>query len=150
MTVAKPPITWVGTGGNNIWQGQGLPKAAIVLHIAQGTLAGCDAWFSNPQAQASANYCVGLDGTIHCYVDPFGADAPFANGIVNQPDATFQALAASHPQNPNWWSVSVEHAGMSGDPMPAAQMQASAQLVAWLYAADEVRIQAALAALKGG
>lgn len=133
MPVPKPPITWIGTAGQNTWKGAGQhPKVAIVLHIAQGSLSGIDSWFSDIRAQASANYAVGLDGTIHCYVDPASGEAPFANGIVQAPDATFQQLAAAHPSNPNYWTISVEHEGFSGKPLTAAQLHASAWLTAWL------------------
>lgn len=132
MTVQKPPVTYIGTNGQNIWTGKGLPKVAIVCHIMEGTLAGCDSWFSNPAAQASSNYGIGKDGTIHCYVDPESKDAPFANGLVNKPDAAFLTLAKAYPENPNYWTISIEHEGNSGDPMPPAQLAASAALAAWL------------------
>lgn len=143
MSVTKPAWTFVGTAGNNIWKGARQPAVAIVLHVMQGTLAACDGWFQNPAAQASSNFGIGKDGTIHCYVDPQGADAPYANGIVNGPDAAVQALLkAQNNVNPNWWSVSIEHEGTSafnevtatGTPfvLTAAQLAASTQLCAWL------------------
>ena len=106
-----------------------------MLHIAQGSLAGVDAWFSDPSAQASANYCVGQNGEIHCYVDPHGSDAPFANGLVQAPDATVQRLLqTSGGGNLNFVTVSIEHAGFSGSPtqLTPAQLHASAWLTAWL------------------
>lgn len=142
MSVAKPALTVVGTQGNNIWQGAGQKKLAVVLHVMQGTLAGCDATFANPSEQASANYGVGKTGIIHQYVDPQGLDAPYANGIVNTPDGSFKALQAENPANPNYWSVSIEHEGVSaynavtqtGTPfvLLPAQLAASAKLCAWL------------------
>lgn len=133
MTVSKPAITFIGTHGNNIWAGKGQKKLALVAHVAQGSMSGCDSWFSNPQAQASANYCVDVDGTIHCYVDPFGPDAPYANGLVQNPDSTVQALIQrAGGANLNWCTVSIEHAGFSGTPLTAAQLDASAHLAAWL------------------
>ncbi len=134
MSVTKPALTVVGTNGQNLWVGQGLPqKIALVAHVMQGTLSGCDSWFANPAAQASSNYGVGKDGSIHQYVDPQGKDAPFANGIAREPAATFRALQAMLPGvNPNWWSVSIEHEGMSGEPLTSAQLAASGHLTAWL------------------
>lgn len=131
--ITKPPMTIIDLGGVNQWIGAGRPKIAIVNHIAQGSLAACDSWFRNPAAQASANYIVALDGAIHQYVDPEGPNAPYANGLLNHPDTTVQALVAQeNGANPNYWSVSIEHEGMSGQAMPAAQLAASAQLTAWL------------------
>jgi N-acetylmuramoyl-L-alanine amidase len=133
MAVTKPAVVWIGTNGNNLWKGRGLHKLAIVLHIAEGSMAGIDSWFSNPAAQASSNYAVGLDGAIHEYVDPEGLDAPFANGAVAAPDAEAQALIArAGGQNLNWVTVSIEHAGRSGDVLTPAQFAASTQLAAWL------------------
>ncbi len=133
MTVLKPAWTYIGTGGVNIWAGRRQQPIAIVCHIMAGTLAACDSWFSNPAAQASANFGVGKDGTIHCYVDPQGRDAPYANGVLAKPDAAVQALLAqTGGTNPNYWSVSLEHEGQSGDTVPTAQLDASAHLAAWL------------------
>lgn len=134
MSVTKPPITVIGTSGHNIWAGRGLAhKLAVVCHIMEGSLSGCDSWFSNPAAQASSNYGVGKDGAIHQYVDPEGPDAPFANGIVQNPAATFQKLAAlTGGVNPNYWTVSIEHEGHTGDVLTDAQLATSAQLTAWL------------------
>jgi N-acetyl-anhydromuramyl-L-alanine amidase AmpD len=134
VAVAKPELTVIGTAGQNIFQGIHNAKQAIVCHIMEGTLAGCDGWFSNPGAQASANYGVGKDGSIHQYVDPQGTDAPFANGLLANQDAAVQALMAANPAgtNPNWITVSIEHEGHSGDALTPAQLAASAQLSAWL------------------
>lgn len=133
MSVSKPPMTIIGTNSQNLWRGRGQAKLAVVCHIMQGTLAGCDSWFSDPAAQASTNYAVGLDGTIHQYVDPEGPDAPFANGLVNQPDAAVQKLLAQTGNtNLNFVTVSIEHEGNSGDLLTTAQLDASAQLCAWL------------------
>jgi hypothetical protein len=130
--IAKPTTVWLGTGGNNIWKGRGTAKRAVVLHIAEGPIGAVDSWFQDPQAQASSNFCVGLDGSIHEYVDPEGPDAPFANGLLNQPDVAVQRLvAAQGGANPNYWTVSIEHEGSSGDLLTAAQLAASAQLCAW-------------------
>jgi hypothetical protein len=132
MSVTKPPITWIGTAGNNIWAGRGQTKLAWVNHIAEGTIAAVDSWFSNPAAQASTNFCVGKNGMIHCYVDPEGPDAPYANGIINQPAATVTALLSQTGNaNPNYWTVSVEHEGHSGEALTPAQLDASAHLAAY-------------------
>jgi hypothetical protein len=105
----------------------------------EGSLAACDSWFQNPAAQASANYGIGSDGTIHCYVDPFALHPnwAWANGVLNNPDATVQELkrqgsALYGNVSPNVYTVSVEHAGFTGDPVPNAEFAASTWLSAYL------------------
>src|SRR5258708_6741269 len=90
--VAQPGIAYHGPVPN-LWVGQGQqPKLAIVAHVMAGTIEGADSWFKNPAAKASANYGVAKDGRIWCWVDPAGPDAPFANGLVQNPDPTVQRL----------------------------------------------------------
>ncbi len=133
MPVAKPAMVVVGTNGRNIFSGVNSRKIAIVAHIMEGTLAGCDEWFADPHARASANYGVGRDGAIHQYVDPEGFDCPLANGNVANPDAAALALWYEMGRaDPNYWTVSIEHEGFPGDIMPPAQLAASGQLAAWL------------------
>jgi len=138
MPVTPPPITYVCTNGNNCSPG-GRPALAVVIHIMEGSLASCDAWFANPTSQASANYGVGKDGTIHCYVDPF-APAPdwaWANGVLANPDATVQILVAHGTSlygnvSPNVYTVSIETEGYTGDPVPDALLAAVTHLTAYL------------------
>ncbi len=135
MTVSKPD--WIVKPTPNVWIGTRLPPMAYVCHIAVGTLEAVDNTFaapggpSNPNP-ASANFCVGKNGEVHCYVDPSGPNSPWANGIVNKPDAAVQALLqAEGGVNPNWWTISCEHEGMPGDLLTPAQLDASAHLAAW-------------------
>jgi len=134
MSVAEPTIEWKGTAGNNVWAGRGrTQKLAIVAHVMEGTIEGCAAWFANPASKASANYGVAKDGRIWCFVDPTGPDAPFANGLVQSPDDTVKNLiAAAGGDNLNFVTISIEHEGMSGEPLTAAQLDASGHLGAWL------------------
>lgn len=132
MPVPKPVIVYVGTNGQNISPGALKPQA-VVMHVMQGTLHACDAWFANPAAQASANYGVGRDGTIHCYVDPDSGSWAWANGLINNPDASVQKLLAANPGiNPNRYTIAIEHEGWSGTPLTPQQLDASAHLCAWL------------------
>jgi hypothetical protein len=138
MTVSQPDIEFIGTNGNNC-SPYGHPTLAVVCHIMEGSLSSCDAWFANPASQASANYGIGKDGTIHCYVDPFAAFPywAWANGVLNYPDATVQALVARGRAlygnvSPNVYTVSIEHEGYSGEPVAPAMFDASTQLTAYL------------------
>lgn len=49
-----------------------------VIHTMDGFLGGTDAWFNNPNAQVTAHYGIGLDGTIHRYVSE--GDTAWADG----------------------------------------------------------------------
>lgn len=66
-----------------------------------GTLASCDAEFSNPASQVSAHYGVALDGTIHQYVRT--TDAAWANGSPN-PGGRWTLTA----DNANLHTISIE------------------------------------------
>ena len=43
----------------------GIAPRILIVHIMQGTLAGTDSWFRNPNAQVSAHFGVGKTGTIY-------------------------------------------------------------------------------------
>jgi N-acetyl-anhydromuramyl-L-alanine amidase AmpD len=67
-----------------------------------GTLASCDAWFSNPSAQVSSTYGVGLGGELHQYVKL--TDTAWANGILEHGNQ----WPGPPGVNPNGLSVSIE------------------------------------------
>ena len=121
-------IRWVGsqnygypdrTKGRN-----GFRPIAVVLHIAEGTLAGCDAWFNSPNNEGSStHYCIGTSGEIHQYVEE--DDAAWGNGQVKKPD--WPLLIES--VNPNLYTISIEHEGHSGEPWSEPMFQADLWLV---------------------
>src|SRR3712207_8621180 len=81
MPVACPPLSRIVANAANYFPDrQGFAPEAVVLHIAEGSLAACDSWFANPAAQASAHFCVGKDGTVHQYCGL--EQAPYANGVI--------------------------------------------------------------------
>jgi len=88
----------------------------VVIHLADGSLAGTSAWFANPAARVSAHYTVGIDGRVVQHVGE--ADTAWHAG-----DATA-----------NRESIGVEHEGRhpeGGDWVPGRiQLEASAKLVA--------------------
>jgi N-acetylmuramoyl-L-alanine amidase len=91
------------TPSPNYWQGRPRGKPiAIVIHTMDGTLAGCDSWFQNPDSEVSAHYGVGLDGEVHVYVRT--ANRAWANGLVE--------AGSIWPQlddgNPNDLTVAIE------------------------------------------
>lgn len=95
---------------------------AVVIHIMDGTLAGTDSWFGTPASQVSAHYGIGKSGEVHQYVQE--NKAAWANGRVSNP--TWKLIK---PQNPNLYTVSIEHEGGPTDVWPEAQKKASAGLI---------------------
>ena len=126
----KPTIKWIGSPHFSATSKKH-KTIAIVNHIMQGTLIGTDSWFKNPASQASSHFGVGKNGEIHQYVS---LDNPaWANGAVNKPD--WPLLTGI---NPNYYTVSIEHEGYTGDVMTEAQYQATLSLNRWLV--DLLRI----------
>jgi hypothetical protein len=103
-----------------VWRGDGMPNhggsmGSIdrgVIHVMQGTLGGTDSWFHDPAAEVSAHFGVGKDGTVYQWVD---------TSVVAWAEAAY-----------NDSSISIEHEGVSGDQLTAAQADADVELVRWL------------------
>lgn len=132
MAVEKPAIVFVkGAAANAYPNRRGYALEGVVLHIADGTLAGMDSWFANPAAQAGTHFAVSKGGEIHQY---FTLDqGPYGHGKI-EPGYTAKLVRENGPAaNPNWYLVGVEHEGRSGDVMPSAQLDASTRLTAWLF-----------------
>ena len=123
--MSKPNIKWIGSPHFSV-ASKKLKTIAIVNHIMQGTLTGTDSWFANPASIVSSHFGVGKNGEIHQYVS---LDNPaWANGGVNKPDWPLLVQGV----NPNYYTVSIEHEGYTGDVMPEAQYQATLALHRWL------------------
>lgn len=122
------PSRFVGSPNWNSREGYG--PEAVVLHIAEGTLAGCDSWFNTTDSGVSAHFCVGKNGEVHQYVNL--TDAAWANGLI-EPGASAALIVENGNINPNQWTVSIEHEGKFPDPPTPEQFEASAQLTAWLF-----------------
>lgn len=120
----KPAIIWKGSP--NFSSPQGYKPLAIVDHIMSGTLTGTDSWFANSASKVSSHFGVGKNGAIHQYVEL--KNPAWANGSVNKPNWPLLISGV----NPNYYTVSIEHEGESGDVMPEAQYQATLALHRWL------------------
>jgi len=107
---------------------------AIVNHIMSGTLIGTDAWFANPASKVSSHFGVGKNGEIHQYVNL--ANPAWANGVINNPSWSLLQSGV----NPNYYTVSIEHEGESGDVMPEAQYQSTLALHRWLIETLEIQV----------
>lgn len=104
------------------------PPIAIVDHISEGTLGSMESWFRNPRSKVSAHYGVGIDGRIWQFV--LDQDTAWHAGLRVRPTAP---LVLERPdQNPNGYTIGIEHEGFADDDTPEAQIQASAELHAYL------------------
>jgi N-acetylmuramoyl-L-alanine amidase len=102
---------------------------AIVLHIMDGTLLGCDSWFNNNPYGVSAHFGINKLGEIHQYV--YLSNAAHANGKIENWD--LRLIKENGYTNPNDWTISIEHEGMSGDSLTWNMYNASVKLSAWLW-----------------
>lgn len=114
---------------------------AIVLHIAAGPLSAVFPTFNNPARGASAHFCVGKQGELEQYVSV--NDTAFANGL--RWDATKHKWFCPHnnpvnpswqdlmpPDNPNLYTISIEHEGMPDEKWTDAMYEMNNRLLVWL------------------
>lgn len=149
-TFKQSPNHTVGRHGHTV--------KAVVLHITAGP-AGNEyrsavSWFLNPASEVSAHFVTGPAGDITQTVDT--ANTAWANGLSyfarlgefpKAPGWTWQGAGWYCPHknfvrprwklitqgvNPNYETISIETAGQSGAPIPAAQWGALYALLRWL------------------
>ena len=127
---------------NNFLKGRNNRQVkAVVLHIAAGQLAGVFPTFNDPNRGTSAHFCIGKKGEIEQYVSV--NDTAYANGL--KWDAANKQWLCPHnnvvkpawqdltpPDNPNWYTVSIEHEGMPVDVWTPAMYDANLRLLLWL------------------
>ncbi len=134
MTIIQKPAA-----PKNWREGRPCPIAGIVIHVMDGTEAGTDAWFDDPEAHVSAHYGVSRAGEIHQYVQE--KDEAFHAGVVDRP--TWPMLTEMAPFNPNGWTIGVEHEGTATEEWTDEQYAASAELVADICARHLIPIDRA-------
>lgn len=100
---------------------------AICDHIMQGHMAGYYEYLSDPTRNA-ANYSVDRQGIIRQHVMDW--DAAWCNGEMHRPDLTVPWIAECHHENlnPNLFTISIEHEGMSGVVLTEPQILATIAL----------------------
>jgi N-acetyl-anhydromuramyl-L-alanine amidase AmpD len=121
-------LTW--RGSPNYWSGRnGYTITAIVDHIMQSSIASADAWFKNQNSEVSAHFGVARDGTIYQWVRT--ENTAWSNGIFNHPDTGIGWLGDAFAKNidPNYFTLSIEHEGYTGNAFPETQYQATL----WLH-----------------
>jgi N-acetyl-anhydromuramyl-L-alanine amidase AmpD len=80
----------------------------IVLHSMWGTYAGSIAWFKNPDAKASAHYCISETGEItQCVLDK---NIAWQAGIFDEPNPNFPGgtIPSWLKPNPNNVTIGIE------------------------------------------
>jgi hypothetical protein len=110
---------------------QGFQVEAVVIHIVDGGIAGCDATFASSSLtlRRSAHYCVAKNGNIHQYVDE--QDTAFHAGRIQQPTWTgLKKKPDGGLINPNLYTIGIEHEGRATDEWMDTQYNASAELLA--------------------
>lgn len=122
----------------NCWAGnKGL--GAVVLHIGQGSYQAIRDEFT-PGKQKSAHFTIARNGRIAQHVSIF--DRAWANGLTflstglwRDPEgATVRPPwpGLNPPLNPNWYTISIEHEGTSGDPQTPAMEASRTKLLRWI------------------
>jgi N-acetylmuramoyl-L-alanine amidase len=90
----------------------------VVMHTQVGNNPGTVAWFNNPQAQASAHFCIAQDGSV-VQMGPIG------QGWIAWAQAEGNAA---------WYSIEHADDGYPANPLTSQQVTASAQLLECLSA----------------
>jgi hypothetical protein len=98
-----------------------LDHRGLVLHIQQGTEAGSEAWFKDPASQASAHFLNPKTGPLR--------------QLVDTDDRAWAEMRG------NWYWVSIENEGYSGQQLTASQLENAARLLAWLHTTYQVPLQ---------
>lgn len=98
----------------------------IVLHSMWGTQEGSIAWFKNPEAKASAHYCISKDGVVVQMVDESKKDMAWHAGYIDVPPAPDWVQP-----NPNYYCIGIELEDMKDVAWqyPEAQRAATSELV---------------------
>jgi len=125
-----PGARWRGPVPNMTKGAMRRPILGLVLHIQEGSEEGTNTWFHNPAANASAHF-----------------GAPKAGGIDQWVDTDDEAWA-EEAGNKRW--ISIENEGHAGDSLTDQQVEACAQVLAWLAKSEGVKLQVAPNVSTGG
>lgn len=118
MEIKWKPVT-------NYSQGRfGFRPEAVVIHIAEGWLAGGYSWFNNPTSQVSSHFMIGKNGEIWQFVSEDDT-AWHAGGVAN---ASWSKLKPGI--NPNLYTIGIENEGFTGEQFTEEMYAANAYLIA--------------------
>jgi hypothetical protein len=129
-TARPSPNFWTANSG----------RKAVVLHIAEGGYASSRDWLCSPASGVSSHFIVGPAGELAQLVSIY--DSAWGNGLTYGSDGRW-FTPGGHPVrplwsdivkgvNPNRYTISIEHAGHSGDVPSDAMLATTARLLRWL------------------
>lgn len=101
----------------------------IVIHIAEGLRDSVTVTFKDPAVQKSAHFLVCQNGDVLQYVST--KDTAFGNGIVVNPVS--EKVLGALPQNPNEYTVSIEHEGFATTDISETMYSTTVNLVKYLH-----------------
>lgn len=87
-----------------------------------GSLAGCDSWFTRPASEVSAHFGIGLLGAVHQYVQL--GDSSWANGVLEAGNRWPGPAGVT----PNRLSVTIETEDLGNADQPVTIPQYAATL----------------------
>jgi hypothetical protein len=130
-----PRASWRET--SNFWPGHA-GRRAVVLHIMQGTFERSITYMRDNGT--SSHFAVSRLGTVAQLVSV--NNSAWGNGLSWKPGVGWECphdhivspswTLIDKAHNPNTQTISIEHEGMSGEPMSAMQSQATVSLLQWL------------------
>lgn len=123
------PIEWIDIPQTNFKKGRSMPPDLIVIHIADGSKQSVINQFKNPSTQVSSHFLVNKDGSITQFVGT--GDTAYANGGKGNPIS--QIVLQRGVQNPNDYTISIEHEGFSGFDLTNAQYITTSKIVKYLH-----------------
>lgn len=103
---------WWGPADSN-YSGHVVECRGLVVHIAEGSFDGTVSWQRNPDADVSSNFVTDYDGAV-----------------VQMVDTDTQTAWTQATGNGHW--ISNENAGFHGDILTDAQIEANAEMFAWI------------------
>ncbi len=123
------PIEWITIPTTNFRKGRSSNPDMIVIHIGEGSKSSIINTFTDATVQKSSHFLVNQDGSITQFVNT--GDTAYGNGIVGNPisELVLQRL----PNNPNDYTISIEHEGFSTQDINEAQYKATIALIKFLH-----------------
>jgi len=131
FAIRKPVPThkyWAGNKGRD----------AVVMHVSEGTMESMVSWFLGG-SEATAHFGIGPDGALYQFVSindsAFGNGASYRRGQWFDPNghAIQPSWSGLRPgENPNWYTISVEHAGHHQDAWTNSMDAMNTRLLIWL------------------
>lgn len=122
------PIEFIQIPTTNYRVGRnGMLPDCIVIHNGEGTRQAIINTFYNPASQVSSHFLVCRDGAVVQFVST--NNAAFCNGRVDNP---INELTLQRKENPNDWTISIEHEAERDTDLTDVQYQASANLIKFL------------------